>query len=83
MECAGLATPEYRRVAEDHIADCHISTVWLGIEHGRDRRGHPLIFETMVFDKKGKSIEMLRYATEQEALMGHAALCVEIKGKLQ
>lgn len=55
----------------DH--DVHrVSTVWLGLDHQLDD-GPPLIFETMVFTN-GAWDERLcrRYATEAEALAGHA-----------
>lgn len=57
-----------------------VSTVWLGIFGGP-----PLIFETMVFCKHdegcGWDDECRRYATKQEALLGHANMCNEIKGE--
>ena len=49
-----------------------ISTVWLGLDH---RYGHtnglPLIFETMVLNKKYEDLECSRASTEEEALMDH------------
>ena len=53
-----------------------VSTVWLGLDHRFDGDGPPLIFETMVF-RSGSMVELdvRRYATEDEARAGHAALC--------
>lgn len=48
-----------------------VSTVWLGLNHNWDDEGEPLIFETLVFG--GPLSEYLeRYATEEEAVAGHA-----------
>lgn len=47
-----------------------VSTVWLGLEHGRDENNKPLIFETMVFGYPD-SEPMDRYGTEEEAKEGH------------
>lgn len=52
-----------------------ISTVWLVLEHGDDDEGRPLIFETMTFrntEHTREDILEARYATEEEALRGHA-----------
>jgi len=49
----------------------HVSTVWLGLDHSFGGDGPPLIFETMIFDRRGESISCDRYATEVEALAGH------------
>mgnify|MGYP000541211467 CR=1 FL=1 len=61
----------YKRVAEDHIADVRVSTVWLGLNHNYHRGGPPMIFETMVFG--GDNIDLFcdRYSTKAEALAGH------------
>jgi hypothetical protein len=37
-----------RRVAETHVGDVRVSTVFLGLDH-RFTNGEPLIFETMIF----------------------------------
>ena len=56
----------------------HVSTVWLGMNHQWMPDGRPLIFETLV---QGGSLsqEMDRYATEAEALTGHAAMCERVQ----
>jgi len=55
-----------------------VSTVWLGINHnyGENSEVHPIIFESMVFDKDGKDIAQYRYETEEEAFAGHHQLVV-------
>lgn len=49
------------------------STVFLGVEHGYNKRGEPLLFETMIFRASGGFLEiyMRRYATLEEAKAGH------------
>jgi len=62
-----------KHVAETTLPDGKwVSTVWLGIDHNFGG-GIPLIFETMVFPKKGEygELECRRYSTEQEAIAGH------------
>lgn len=55
-----------------------VSTVWLGMDHNWSGEGKPIIFETMVFayDEDGEvnfsGEYQERYATEKEALAGHA-----------
>lgn len=63
----------YRRVGLDVVDGKQISTVWLGLVHGNDASGRPLIFESMVFagPKGGPDIESRRYATLNEAKAGH------------
>ena len=37
-----------KRVASTEVGELHVSTVWLGLDHGF-REGQTLIFETMIF----------------------------------
>lgn len=59
-----------RAVALTKLADCEISTVFLGLGHGFDKNGDPLLFETMVF---GGPLDLMgeRYTTWAEAEAGH------------
>jgi len=62
-----------RKVKETTLKDGKwVSTVFLGIDHGFGE-GKPLIFETMVFPKKGDYGDLYyeRYSTEEEAIKGH------------
>jgi hypothetical protein len=52
--------------------DVEISTVWLGWREGLDRHGRPRIFETVIFTEDDARVYG-RYATEDEAVAGHAA----------
>lgn len=50
-----------------------ISTVWLGLDQNIPavtKVDKPVIFETMVFHGN-RDVDMLRYCTEEEALLGH------------
>ena len=71
-----LENRDYVMVGKTTVNDRYlISTIWLGLNHNFFG-GPPLIFETMIFDKTNdgrphEDIEMMRYATEKEALEGH------------
>lgn len=56
-----------------------VSTVWIGTDYNFAGQGPPLIFESMVFPKKGEynELDCLRYATKEEALAGHKELCAK------
>jgi len=58
-----------RRIDYDAIGDAHVSTVFLGIDHGfgSDR---PVLFETMVFGGEHDEYQK-RYCTIEEALQRH------------
>ena len=51
-----------RRVALTELADRHVSTVFLGLDHQCNASGPPLLFETMVFQHE-IDIDSARYAT--------------------
>lgn len=68
-----LADPKKKVVKQETLENgLWISTVWLGLDHNYGE-GRPLIFETMVFKKKGdwSELDMDRYSTEKEAIKGH------------
>jgi hypothetical protein len=63
---------EYKRVAmETFDGGVEVSTVWLGLNHQWNPDAPPEIFETMVFGGKLDG-EQWRYATEEQAMKGHA-----------
>lgn len=74
-----LENYEYKRVANEVVIGRYrVSTVWLGLEHGTDGKGRPLIFETMVFPCTDAGavthygdLDCVRTATEIEALRAH------------
>jgi hypothetical protein len=64
---------EYRRIAYTELPNgTTVSTVWLGLVHGHGPNG-PLVYETMVKHKGDDWDEQYRYATEDEAKVGHKA----------
>lgn len=70
---------EYRRIEFEELPDgTQVSTVWLGLEHGVNDDGKPLIFETMSFLPNGDSDKCRRYFTEEEARLGHEEVKLEI-----
>lgn len=48
-----------------------VSTVWLGLDHGYQDNGNPLIFETMIFKDVSPGSVYKRYTTLEEAEQGH------------
>lgn len=72
---------EGRRVKATDLPDGrHLSTVWLGLNHAPP--GEPLqIFETMLFDAEGQSVETWRWSTLDEAVVGHRDLVHELGGR--
>ena len=61
---------EERIVAQEHIGDVRISTVFLGMDHSGGQ-GEPLLFETMVFGGTHDGSQR-RYSTRDAAIKGHA-----------
>lgn len=73
----------YKRIGwRDFEGSVSVSTVWLGIDHAMPWDDQPLIFETMVFGGPYADAQM-RYATEQEAIDGHARTCSDIEAGRQ
>lgn len=60
--------------------DTAVSTVFLGLNH-QYGDGPPLLFETLVFGGTMDG-EMDRYATYDEAVTGHAAMCERVRRTL-
>jgi hypothetical protein len=80
---ASMKNPANKRVAEDTVSGYWVSTVWLGMDYSLGD-GPPLIFETMVFPQKEGETNWYdeyceRYATEEEALAGHADVVAKLK----
>ena len=71
---------DWKRVCQHRLNGIWISTVFLGIDHSWDD-GPPILFETMTFieepDCGGHDFYARRYATWDEAIMGHLEACVE------
>lgn len=74
--CGFMETPlndaVARRVGRSELHDgVVVSTVFLCLEHGRDRSGRPLLFETMAFAADGGELDLERHATWADAEAGH------------
>jgi hypothetical protein len=62
------------------VEGIEISTVWLGWREGVDAQGRPRIFETAAMTDAGVRI-FGRYATEEEAVAGHAAAVDQVQSR--
>ena len=70
-----------KRIAADDVNDVHVSTVFLGLDHGYGD-GPPVVFETMTFDHRTPArIDewCWRYSTLDEAEAGHRRIVAAIE----
>lgn len=67
------------RVAVDLVGEVEVSTIWIGID--ATDRPRPLIFETMIFGGLHHE-HSWRWATEEEALAGHAGIVERLRQEL-
>jgi hypothetical protein len=76
----------YVRVGEDDVGEAHVSTVWLGMDHGFNFDGdpdyRPVIFETMIFGGEHDEA-MMRYCTEEEAHRGHIEAVTDLRAGMR
>lgn len=73
---------EARRIGRDKLENSfEISTVFLGLDHNFGREGPPLLFETLVWDRRGDEVDGARYSTYDEAEAGHARMVGKWKGE--
>ncbi len=71
----------HRQLALDRFGDLTVSTVFLGLDFNPHDGGVPLLWETVVFCKRGREgrVERVeRFCTREGALAGHRALLREI-----
>ena len=71
-----------RVVKQENLGAYFVSTVFLGLDHRFGRGGRPLLFETMVFQRRGHEENLNiqeRCSTWQEAEAQHARVAAEIK----
>ena len=68
-----------RIVAKSQVGPYLVSTVFLGLDHNFGD-GPPVLWETMVFhdDRGSEDLECRRYASQQDALEGHAAMVATV-----
>lgn len=62
---------EDMNVDQTEINNINISTIFLGLDHNHERKGEPLLFETMIFGSKKYSDYQQKYSTWEEAEEGH------------
>ncbi len=73
---------DWRRVALHEYNGVRVSTVFLALDHNWGDVGPPIVFETTVVidepDYQGQDFEMNRYATWDEAILGHLEICNKV-----
>ena len=60
-----------RTVRQENIEDYWVSTVFLGLNHDWTGRAKPLVFETMILNRKTKEWSQTRCSTWAEAEAQH------------
>lgn len=75
---ASMLDSPARIVGHTAIGEVHVSTVWIGIDHGFGQTERPLIYETMIF-RPDDYDETYRYATLADAQLGHSRLVAELE----
>jgi len=71
----------YCLVARDVIHGVTVSTVWTGVPAPcLDPSSPPLIFQTAAFGAEVEEVFCRRYATETDAIAGHAEVVAEFRG---
>lgn len=68
-----------RIVCQEKIGRYWLSTVFLGVEHGVDSDGNPLLFETMMTLDDEFLDKQWRYATWDEALASHHRIAEQLR----
>ncbi len=76
-----MENAENRRVAYTEVGDYDVSTVFLGLDHNFGSGGSPILFETMVFNRKTDLEMCVRSSTWEEAKKGHEQICAEMRKK--
>lgn len=62
--------PDMKITKQDYIGDVFVSTVFLGIDHSYEKKGDPVLWETMIFGGKHDEYQE-RYTSHEDALAGH------------
>lgn len=65
-------------VKKDDVNGHLVSTVFLGMDHNFSCEGPPVLWETMVFSPTGESVDVRRYTSREDALAGHAEVCLHL-----
>jgi hypothetical protein len=62
--------PDMKITKQDKIGDILVSTVFLSMDHGRDKNQPPVLWETMIFGGE-HDLYQERYSSHEDALAGH------------
>jgi hypothetical protein len=68
-----------RQVAHDVVSGAHVSTVFLGVDHGFGWDGPPILFETMIFGGEHDGFQQ-RCSAWDEALVMHRKTLAMLTG---
>lgn len=68
---------QYRLIATEMVGNTQVSTIWLGL---LDLWGN--YFETCIFDENRNVLDLIRYASLEEAKLGQEAEVFRIKNEL-
>jgi len=81
----GKQKPLTDRIDRTELEGAVVSTVFLGIAHGFDDKGRPLLFETIIFAAKYSAIDeqLMRCATLNEAKEMHEAMVLAVRLELE
>lgn len=71
-----------KSIARTKVADCEVSTVFLGLDLGYHGAGPPEWFETMVFGGPLDQ-EQMRYETMEQAKAGHREMVTRVTDLLK
>jgi hypothetical protein len=66
------------QIADDHVDEVRVSTVFLGMDHNSDHDGPPLLFETMIVGGLLDQFRM-RCTTYEEAEVMHQIVLAMVK----
>jgi hypothetical protein len=66
------------KIADDHLDEVRVSTIFLGMDHNSDDDGPPLLFETMVVGGALDQFRM-RCTTYEEAEIMHQIVTAMVK----
>jgi hypothetical protein len=62
------------QIADDHLDEVRVSTVFLGMDHNSDSDGRPLLFETMIVGGLLDQFRMRCTTYEEAEVMHHIVL---------
>lgn len=69
-----------RQVANDHVGDANISTIFLGMDHSWSATGPPVLWETMVFGGEHNDYQERCSGTAFNAINMHAKVVAMVRG---